>query len=123
MQEAGEHYRPLVAEDGESGAVVGFADGGRERSGDPHYDGELYAIYLLQSAQRQGIGRQLVKAVAKELSSSFHAMLVWVLAQNEARRFYEALGGVYLRETSVRIAGKELIEVGYGWSDLKTLVN
>jgi hypothetical protein len=30
----------------ESGQIVGFASGGPERSGDPDYKGELYAIYI-----------------------------------------------------------------------------
>ncbi|WP_155836444.1 hypothetical protein [Alicyclobacillus herbarius] len=37
-------YAMFVVED-TLGRIVGFADGGPERSGDPRYDGELYAIY------------------------------------------------------------------------------
>ncbi|PTX63166.1 hypothetical protein C8P63_1044 [Melghirimyces profundicolus] len=46
LQQSDEPYKMYVAEH-ESGRIVGFADGGRERFGEPGYDGELYAIYLL----------------------------------------------------------------------------
>jgi hypothetical protein len=38
------------------GNVVDFAAGGRERSGDPVYREELYAIYLLDGWEHRGIG-------------------------------------------------------------------
>src|SRR5262245_54889828 len=49
------------------GQVVGFVSGGPERSGDPVYTGELYAIYLLAPYQGQGIGRQLVHRLVPRL--------------------------------------------------------
>src|ERR1700681_943783 len=54
----------FVAHEGPGrGDVVGFASGGRERAGETGYAGELYAIYLLDSAQRRGYGRDLVRAI------------------------------------------------------------
>ncbi len=44
-----------VAED-KSGQIIGFANGGFERTGDSIYKGELNAIYILQSSQRKGVG-------------------------------------------------------------------
>jgi GNAT superfamily N-acetyltransferase len=52
-----------VAED-DGGAVVGFVSGGPIRDAIPDYDGELYAIYLLEPFHRRDIGRQLVAAAA-----------------------------------------------------------
>ena len=49
------------------------------------------------------------------------SMLVWVLADNPACYFYEALGGTYLREKMIVIGGKELREIAYGWQDTKRL--
>ena len=70
-----------VAED-DDGTVIGFAWGGPENGGDPIYEGELYAIYLLERHQRKGVGRQLTSAVAKHLlQDDLHSMLVWVLAE------------------------------------------
>ncbi|MDJ0679623.1 MAG: GNAT family N-acetyltransferase [Xenococcaceae cyanobacterium MO_167.B52] len=36
--------------------IVGFANGGIERTGDPFYRGELNAIYILKNYQQKGIG-------------------------------------------------------------------
>src|SRR5260370_39710674 len=52
--------RGYVAEDG--GGVVGFSSGGRERAGETGWEGALYAIYVLDGAQRRGFRRDLVRA-------------------------------------------------------------
>ena len=104
------------------GEIVGFASCGREATGDPHYPGELYAIYVLDAWQGQGLGRRLARAVADQLAAAgLDAMLVWVLADNPMRRFYEALGGRLLREKQVEIGGVALVEVAYGWPDTAVL--
>jgi ribosomal protein S18 acetylase RimI-like enzyme len=105
----------------ENGKIVGFADGGPERSNDPIHDCELYAIYLLKEYQRQGIGQKLVKAVVEDLSNQYHSMLVWVLADNPSRYFYENIGAKYVRESKITIAEKELVEIAYGWSNIQEL--
>jgi GNAT superfamily N-acetyltransferase len=104
-----------VAED-ESGQIVGFANAGVERTGDLVYKGELNAIYILESHQRKGIGRYLVRAVVEKLGQAgIHSMLVWVLADNPACRFYAALGGQAVYEKEVEEGSATLIEVAYGW--------
>jgi len=101
-----------------AGKIVGFASGGRERAGDPDYQGELYALYLLPSVQRQGLGRQLLLAVARHLlRQGITTMLIWALAENPARRFYEAMGGTYVREQPIQIGAELLQEVAYGWGE------
>jgi GNAT superfamily N-acetyltransferase len=111
-----------VAED-ERGKVIGFASGGPERSGNPRYTGELYAIYVLAQYQGQGVGRQLVIPLVHHLlQEGRRAMLLWVLAANPARTFYERLGGQAVYEQSVTIGGMPLLEVAYGWQDVQTLV-
>jgi GNAT superfamily N-acetyltransferase len=73
----------------EHGDIVGFANGGKERSGKDPYDGELYAIYLLENYQRQGIGNQLVRHVVQELHRfNIFSLFVWVLEDNPSRFFY-----------------------------------
>jgi GNAT superfamily N-acetyltransferase len=107
----------------ESGQVVGFASGGAERSGDPIYTGELYAISLLASHHGHGLGRQLViSLVNRLLQDGLTTLLVWVLAQNPARRFYERLGGRPVYEKTVMTDGVPLLEIGYGWQDIQTLI-
>jgi GNAT superfamily N-acetyltransferase len=111
-----------VAED-EHGQIVGFVSGGPERSGDILYTGELDAIYLLAPYQGQGIGRRLAVILAKRLiQEGMTALLVWVLAANPARKFYERLGGKLVYEKAITIAGASLIEVAYGWQDARTVV-
>ena len=113
----------LVAQE-PSGQIVGFALGGLERTRDPEYDGELYAIYLLPDFMRMGVGRRLLLSMAEcLLQQGMHAMLIWVLAENPARKFYEALGGVYVREQPVTIGPDALPEVAYGWRDLEALIH
>jgi GNAT superfamily N-acetyltransferase len=110
-----------VAED-ESGEILGFANGGVERAGDPVYQGELSAIYILKIHQRKGIGRELIRAVAQKLSQmEIHSMLVWVLAENPACRFYEKLGGQKVYEKEIERGGAKLIEIAYGWMDTANL--
>ncbi len=114
---------PIVFVVESGGAVVGFASGGPEREGDALYRGELYAIYLLPDHQGRGHGRALTAAVASALAERrVRAMLVWVLRDNTAARaFYEAIGGRYLREHPLDIAGVSLPEVAYGWPDTSSL--
>jgi GNAT superfamily N-acetyltransferase len=107
----------LVAESA-CGEVIGFANAGADRSHDPIYQGELNALYILQTHQRQGVGRQLVRAVSDRLTHmGFTSMQVWVLAANPACKFYAALGGQRLQEQEIVIGGKSLVEVAYGWLD------
>ena len=105
----------LVAETAD-GTLAGFAARGPERSGDEIYPGEIYAIYLLEKCQRQGLGTMLLKALVKELAhKSLTPFLVWVLRANSACRFYEGLGGKYVREQEIEIGKRRLVEVAYGW--------
>jgi ribosomal protein S18 acetylase RimI-like enzyme len=110
--------RVFVAEEPEG--IVGFASGGRERAGEHGFEGELYAIYVLDSAERRGHGRELIRAVAGALRQMhLPDMIVWVLRDNvRARGFYEHLGGNYVREQPITIGTTTLEEVSYGWRAL-----
>jgi GNAT superfamily N-acetyltransferase len=122
LTEPGSRTVVYVAED-ERGQVAGFAPGGPERSGDPVYTGELYAIYLLAQHQRQGMGRQLaITLVNRLLQDGMTALLLWVLAENPAQQFYERLGGRSVYEKTVTIGGVPLLEVAYGWQDAQRLI-
>ncbi len=102
----------------DSGEIVGFVAGGQERAGDPDFRGEISALYLLHSEQGRGLGRRLVQTFARRLSQEGHqTLLVWVNAQNPARRFYEALGGAHARTGSREIKGVTYDDAGYGWDE------
>jgi ribosomal-protein-alanine N-acetyltransferase len=111
----------LVAED-PPGSIVGFAAGGPERTGDPRHAGELYAIYVLESAQRSGAGRSLTAELARRLvKAGIPSLLVWVLERNPSRRFYERLGGTEVGRKVARIGDEDHEEIAYGWSDARVL--
>jgi GNAT superfamily N-acetyltransferase len=123
-----ERWRRLIAEGSsriyvadQEGEVVGFASGGRERAGETGYEGELYAIYVLDRAQRRGHGTELVHATVGGLRElGLNDMIIWVLRDNSpARAFYERLGGVYVRTQPITIGPATLEEVSYGWRRLE----
>ena len=108
----------FVAE-AQSGQIVAFASGGPLRDALAGSDGELYNIYVLKSFQGMGYGRLLVSQVARDLASrGYHSLVIWVLRDNPACRFYEGLGGRLVAEKVVEIGGKQLSDVAYVWSDL-----
>lgn len=110
----------LVAEDDEN--IIGFAAGGPERSGDMEFAGELGAIYLLENYQHKGIGSQLFKAViTRLLRIGIKTMMVWVLAENPSKKFYESQGGEQIYEKVITIDETELKEIAYGWKDISLM--
>lgn len=120
--------------------VVGYADAGTARGPEAHtagrregpggegpwpssYSGELYAIYILKGWQGLGVGTALIREAARHLVAARHSsMLVWVLADNPSRVFYERMGGHPAGQTSITIGQQTLAEVAYGWDDLGRLV-
>lgn len=106
----------------EDGSVCGFISGGRNRAAqgkEAEYEGEIYAIYLLKEAQGKGYGTKLVAALMDDFRrQGIRSMVVWVLADNPSRRFYERLGGKKIAEKVVDIGGKKLQEWCYGWKSV-----
>lgn len=116
--EGSTYHRAFVAE--MDGQVMGFSNYGLPQEKDSGFDGELFAIYILQSAHKLGIGTLLVEAVVRGMRDlGYKSMMVWVLRDNPARGFYERLGGVYLYEKPIDIGGLQLMETAYGWRGLK----
>ncbi|WP_242225286.1 GNAT family N-acetyltransferase [Bacillus cereus group sp. BfR-BA-01380] len=103
------------------GKIIGFADGGKERTGSYEYEGELYAIYILKEYQRNHLGKKLLKAVAADLyKNDYQSMLVWVVANNPSKYFYEALQGSFIDEKVIEEL--HVKEIAYGWKDIKILL-
>ncbi len=116
------------------GEVVGFISGGPIREPVETYDAELYAIYLLQHAQKRGIGTALLRELAGSLGSrGFKSMIVWVLEENPAKHFYvksraqlvsspvSAGESSLVSAKDVEIGGVTLSEVAYGWPSLEAI--
>ena len=91
---------------------------------DMPYPGELYAVYLLEEYQRQGIGQRLVgELCAWLLTQGLTSMYTWALEDNPYRRFYETLDGIEFMRQTMTIHGHDLVEVAYGWDDITPLVS
>ncbi len=106
----------FVAEDDKR--VIGFITGGRERHGNAIYSGEIYALYVLKSLQRRGVGTGLVSALAMQFDrSGIYSMLVKVLKLNPYRRFYKKVNGIYLKTESLPFADEVMDVETYGWLD------
>lgn len=110
------------------GEVVGFALGGAPQplqngSLPEGFDSELHAMYLAPGFERQGLGRRLTHAVARHLrQADAHSIIIWALAENPNRGFYETLGGVPTLQQRLVIGGRTLLEVAFAWPDLDTLI-
>jgi phosphoribosylanthranilate isomerase len=106
------------------GTIVGFGSSSPQSDGSLRYSGEITALYVLRSAQRQGVGRRLMAALARELLALGHtSAVVWVMEANKpAQRFYEALGGQELARREQQRDGYSAVGIAYGWRDLRALI-
>jgi ribosomal protein S18 acetylase RimI-like enzyme len=118
----------FVAEDEEMG-VVGFGSCGPVREipdafqggldGTESRVGEVYTLYVEPDFQNQGLGRRLLDAMLHQLQADgCDTAILWMLADNPARFFYEGLGGALVGRRADRMAGTEVEEVAYAWRDL-----
>ena len=120
LERGGPQAITLVSEDHDE-RIVGFVSAGQARTEDPRFSAEITSLYVMPGFQRKGHGLRLFMAAANRLSRrKLKGLLVWVLAENNARGFYEALGGRPMTEITRSFAGKPLREVGYGWDEIPT---
>lgn len=102
--------------------VIGYAMAGPARIGAPTTLGEIYVFYLLPDAQRQGVGSQLMRSMARGLDlRGMDALEVWALERNPARAFYERMGGRVADTRDTRVGRRQLREVAYRWDGLGAL--
>jgi GNAT superfamily N-acetyltransferase len=107
----------LIAEIGRK--PVGYIAAGPQRERDSIYAAELYELYLLPENQRHGLGKQLLAHMARRLyHARVYTMMVWVLARNPNRRFYEKCGGLFIGSKSIVFAGRNLRVDAFGWVDI-----
>jgi ribosomal protein S18 acetylase RimI-like enzyme len=113
------HLYVVESADGE---VIGFAAAGLEREEQTGKVGEIFAIYLLKRYQGKGLGKRLFTETARRLErEGYQSILLWVLAENPARRFYEAMGGTATKRKDIEIGQDTLVEVAYEWERLQDL--
>jgi ribosomal protein S18 acetylase RimI-like enzyme len=105
-------------------SIFGFVAAGAIREEVAPFDSEIYALYVLKEHQGMGYGRKLMAVAAQRLKDEgYSSMMLWVLAENATREFYEHLGGLQIAEQEIEIGGTSLPELGYGWKDLDFLIN
>ncbi len=109
----------------EAGSLLGFASSGPQRDDAltaTGFSGEIYALYVLQHAQRMGIGRALMARMFSYLLNTGHksASLMVFEANAPARLFFNRLGGVALPGTakSFTLGGQTLSEIAIGWTSI-----
>ena len=114
----------FVAEDEEMG-VVGFGSCGPVRQIPEGLDGtetrvgEVYTLYVEPDFQNRGLGRRLLDALFRQLrADGCDTAVLWMLADNPTRFFYEGLGGERVGERADTMAGVDVEEVAFGWHDL-----
>lgn len=109
--------RVLVSEDA-GGRVVAFGSCGRAGAAGLPFEGEVYTLYVAPGHQGVGIGRPLLRRLFRLLRrQGMKSALVWVLADNPARFFYEAVGGRLVATREERLWGTTVRQLAYGWDD------
>ncbi|SES97849.1 L-amino acid N-acyltransferase YncA [Salinibacillus kushneri] len=113
------HNQILYVAENDDNQVVGFVSGGEERSKKFDYDGEIYAIYLLEEYQGLGIGKTLLNAFMEEAQRlGYQSILVWVLTLNPSSHFYQYLGAQPIEAEEITIGEGTYEETAYGWPNI-----
>ncbi|MFZ3577337.1 GNAT family N-acetyltransferase [Virgibacillus sp. DJP39] len=103
--------------------IVGFVNGGPERTKRFNFDSEIYTIYLLDEFQRLGLGVKLLQVFAEDMKSKGNtSILVWVLKQNPSSRFYERCLAEPIGVEETTIGEGTYQETAYGWKSIDDLL-
>jgi ribosomal protein S18 acetylase RimI-like enzyme len=105
----------------QAGAAFGFSCAGEAKPATHGLTGQLFALYLVQKAHRQGIGQALTRTALNYLQSAGHTgVRVEMMKDNwPAIRFYERMGATFRAEEQFEMSGVALTELVYGWDDSK----
>ena len=108
----------MVADQSETG-VVAMGTAGENRGHHGNFTGEIYTLYVHPDFQNEGIGEKLMAHLFHGLTKSGkNSAIVWVLAPNPSRFFYERMGGQRAGERRESLWGTTLQELAYGWNNL-----
>jgi ribosomal protein S18 acetylase RimI-like enzyme len=118
--------RGIFVADDEDAGVIGFGSCGPVRDTPEGLDGtetrvgEVYTLYVEPDFQNQGLGRRLLDAMFRQLhADGCDTAVLWMLANNPTRFFYEGLAGAVVGRRLDRMGGTEVEEVAYAWRDLE----
>jgi ribosomal protein S18 acetylase RimI-like enzyme len=117
----GRNDRVVIAETADAG-VVGFGSCGEARPTGLPPAGEIFTLYVAPEHQGQGIGRAVLYRLFDTLADhGLNSALVWVLAGNPSRFFYEAMGGRRIAERVERLWDQPMPQAAYGWDDVRSV--
>ncbi len=107
------------------GETVGFGAFGPQREDDRLADGEVYALYLLNRAQRLGLGSRLVASMLGRMRDWGAASVdVWALERNaKACAFYAALGARPEARRVFTMHGRRVAERAFVWDDIDAVAD
>jgi len=119
VETAGRAHGVIVAAI-EGYGLAGLASFGPARDGGLGRNaGEVYALYVDPNHTGRGIGRALLRSAFRLLRERGHpSAVIWALAGNPARFFYEAEGGLEIATRPGRLGGAPITEVAFGWDNL-----
>jgi len=108
----------LVAADAKAN-IYGFVGAGTSRDRSLPYEAEIYTLYVAPGFTGQGIGASLMSSVFRLFSkANYGGLIIWALADNPSRFFYEAMGGRLIAERQHPLWGATYREIAYGWGSL-----
>jgi GNAT superfamily N-acetyltransferase len=108
----------FVAES-DGGELLGMTSFGPARDSSLGYDGEVYTLYVDPTYYGAGIGRAMLgHAFVWMMERGFGSCVIWAHAKNNARFFYEKMGGRLVAERSGRLMGDAIAECAFGWHRL-----
>ena len=120
--------RGIFVADDEAAGVVGFGSCGPVRQPPERVSGrlagarrigEVYTLYVEPDFQNRGLGRRLLDALFRQLAADgCRTAVLWMLAGNPTRFFYEGMGGTTIGRRREPFAGTNVEEVAYVWHDL-----
>jgi GNAT superfamily N-acetyltransferase len=106
----------------EGGQAVGYILARAEPDIYPDYDAEIIALHVRRSWQRKGAGYALFAAALAQLTEKeCRRVMLWTLEKNPVRDWYERLGGQVIGRKNYEVDGWDVVEVAYGWADIKTV--
>ena len=104
--------------------ITAMGSAGENRDAHSSYAGEVYTLYVHPDFQNEGIGETLMAHLFSALvQSGYNSAVIWVLAPNPSRFFYERMGGQRAGERKETLWGTTLQEWAYGWTDLKQAIH